>query len=114
LQASFDKYNGYCAAKADADFARPVASLLPLEKGPFYAMQTYPATYNTQGGPRRNGKCQILDAFGQVIPHLYSAGEMGSFYGWMYNGGGNNAEALTTGKIAATNAAAEKPWDAKS
>jgi hypothetical protein len=35
---------------------------------------------------------------------------MGSFYGWMYNGGGNNAEALVTGKIAGTNVAAEKPW----
>jgi monoamine oxidase len=29
----------------------------------------------------------------QPIPNLYSAGEMGSFWGWMYNGGGNNAEA---------------------
>ena len=84
--------------------------MVPLEKGPFYAMKTYPATYNTQGGPKRNGKCQIIDAFGRPIPRLYSSGEMGSFYGWMYNGGGNNAEALVTGKIAGTNVAAEKPW----
>ena len=54
--------------------------LVPLEKGPFYAMKTYPATYNTQGGPKRNGKCQIIDAFGKPIPRLYSGGEMGSFY----------------------------------
>jgi predicted oxidoreductase len=73
-------------------------------------MKTYPATYNTQGGPKRNGKCQIIDAFGQPIPRLYSGGEMGSFYGWMYNGGGNNAEALVTGKIAGMNVVAEKPW----
>jgi hypothetical protein len=28
----------------------------------------------------------------------------------MYNGGGNNAEALCTGQIAGRNAAAAKPW----
>jgi succinate dehydrogenase/fumarate reductase flavoprotein subunit len=110
LKASIDKYNGFCNNKADADFGRPTANLIALQSGPLYAMQTYPATYNTQGGPRRNGKCQIIDAFGQPIPRLYSGGEMGSFYGWMYNGGGNNAEALVTGQIAARNAAAEKPW----
>ena len=105
-----NRYNDFCAKKADVDFGRPASSLVPLEKGPFYAMQTFPATYNTQGGPKRNGKCQVIDAFGAPIPRLYSAGEMGSFYGWMYNGGGNNAEALVTGKIAGANAAAEKPW----
>jgi hypothetical protein len=45
----------------------------------------------------------------QRIPRLYSAGELGSFWGWMYNGGGNNAEALCTGQIAGRNAAAQKP-----
>jgi succinate dehydrogenase/fumarate reductase flavoprotein subunit len=107
---SIVKYNDMCKNKADKEFGRPASSLVPLEKGPFYAMKTYPATYNTQGGPKRNGKCQIIGAFGQPIPRLYSGGEMGSFYGWMYNGGGNNAEALVTGKIAGTNVAAEKPW----
>ena len=110
LAKSIAKYNEFCKNKADTEFERPVASLIPLEKGPFYAMKTYPATYNTQGGPKRNGKCQVLDAFGQPIPRLYSGGEMGSFYGWMYNGGGNNAEALVTGKIAATDVVTLKPW----
>ncbi len=111
LQATLDKYNGFVKNKVDAEFGRPEKNLLPLDKGPFYAMQTYPATYNTQGGPRRNAKCQIVNALGNPIPRLYSAGEMGSFWGWMYNGGGNNAEALCTGQIAARNAAALKPWD---
>jgi succinate dehydrogenase/fumarate reductase flavoprotein subunit len=107
---SIGKYNESCKSKTDTEFGRPGKSLVPIEKGPFYAMQTFPATYNTQGGPKRNGKCQIIDAFGEPIPRLYSGGEMGSFYGWMYNGGGNNAEALVTGKIAGTNVVAEKPW----
>jgi succinate dehydrogenase/fumarate reductase flavoprotein subunit len=109
LAGTLAKYNESCRNKVDPDFSRPAASLIPIEKGPFYAMKTYPATYNTQGGPRRNGKCQVIDAFGNPIPRLYSGGEMGSFFGWMYNGGGNNAEALITGKIAGTNAATEKP-----
>jgi hypothetical protein len=45
----------------------------------------------------------------QPIPKLYSARELGSFWGWTYNGGGNNAEALCTGQIAGRNAAAAKP-----
>jgi len=106
---SVGKYNESCKNKVD-EFERPANTLIPLAKGPFYAMKTYPATYNTQGGPRRNGKCQVLDAFNQPIPRLYSGGEMGSFFGWMYNGGGNNAEALVTGKIAGTNVTKEKPW----
>ncbi len=42
------------------------------------------------------------------IPHL--AGEMGSFYGWLYNGGSNIADCLCTGQIAARNAVAERNW----
>ena len=110
LANSLGRYNEFCRNKKDADFERPAETLVPVEKGPFYAIRTNPATYNTQGGPKRNGKCQVLDAFSRPIPRLYSGGEMGSFYGWMYNGGGNNAEALVTGRIAGANVVDEKPW----
>lgn len=110
LQATVDRYNEYCANGQDPEFERPAETLVPLSQGPFYAVQTYPATYNTQGGPKRNAKCQVVDVWGNPIPRLYSAGEIGSFWGWMYNGGGNNAEALCTGQIAGRNAAAETPW----
>ncbi len=110
LEASVARYNEHCKNQLDADFGRPKRSLAPLEKPPFYCVKFYPATFNTQGGPRRNAKCQVVDPDGQAIPRLYSAGELGSFWGWMYNGGGNNAEALCTGQIAGRNAAAAKPW----
>jgi succinate dehydrogenase/fumarate reductase flavoprotein subunit len=110
LEASLARYNEHCKNRLDADFARPAQSLMAIEKPPFYAVKVYPATYNTQGGPRRNGKCQVVDPDNEPIPRLYSAGELGSFWGWMYNGGGNNAEAMCTGQIAGRNAAAEKPW----
>lgn len=109
LEATVAKYNGYCANKLDPDFARPARSLVSIEKPPFYCVKMYPATFNTQGGPRRNPRCEVVDPDGRPIPRLYSAGELGSFWGWMYNGGGNNSEALCTGRIAGGNAAAEQP-----
>jgi succinate dehydrogenase/fumarate reductase flavoprotein subunit len=103
LEASVARYNEHCAKQMDPDFSRPPKSLVSLEKAPYYAVKLYPATFNTQGGPRRNAKCQVVDPDNQPIQGLYSAGELGSFWGWMYNGGGNNAEALCTGQIAGRN-----------
>ena len=87
-------------------------SSAPLETAPYYALQIYPALINTQGGPRRNDKAQILDAFGEPIPRLYSSGEMGSLWGIIYQGAGNNAESLVFGRIAGENAAKLENWDA--
>ena len=89
-------------------FGRPARNLTAIEKAPFYAVKLFPMMYNTQGGPKRNAKCQVVDPFDQPIPRLYSAGELGSFWGWMYNGGGNNAEALCTGRVAARNILAKR------
>ena len=60
-----------------------------IEVGPFYAMELVPAMVNTQGGPRRNINCEVLDLNDNPIPHLYSAGELGSFFSDNYQGGGN-------------------------
>lgn len=45
------------------------------------------------------------------IPRLYSAGELGSIYGYLYQGTGNIGECLAFGRICARNAVAESPWD---
>ncbi|WP_035057687.1 FAD-dependent oxidoreductase [Desulfuromonas sp. TF] len=79
-----------------------------IENQPFYAMEVYPCLLNTQGGPRRNEKAQVVDVFDAPIPGLYSAGELGSMWGLIYQGGGNIAECLAFGRIAGTNAAREK------
>ena len=109
LEATIARYNENCKKQVDPDFDRPKESLVAIEKPPFYAVKLFPTMVNTQGGPRRNGKCQVVDPNGQPIPRLYTAGELGSFWGWMYNGGGNNAECLCTGQIAARNVVATKP-----
>ena len=49
-------------------------------------------------------------AYGSSIPRLYSAGELGSIYSYLYQGTGNIGECLAFGRIAGRNAAAEQPW----
>jgi succinate dehydrogenase/fumarate reductase flavoprotein subunit len=71
----------------------------------------YPGGPNTQGGPKRNEKSQVVDSNGEPIPHLYAAGELGSVYGFLYpTGGGNLAEMIAFGRLAGESAVAEKPW----
>jgi hypothetical protein len=66
---------------------------------------------NTQGGPRRNERGQIVRPDDTPIPRLYSAGELGSIYSHLYQGTGNIGECLAFGRISARNAVAESPWD---
>ena len=65
---------------------------------------------NTQGGPRRNERAQVVRPDGTPIPRLYSAGELGSIYSYLYQGTGNIGECLAFGRIAGRNAAAEAAW----
>ena len=54
----------------------------------------------------------MLDPFRQVIPRLYSAGEMESICGMIYAIGGLNAgEMLASGRLAGKSAASLVDWD---
>lgn len=92
----------------DAQYELEHDKITPVLTAPFYAVKLVPTMYNTDGGPRRNAKAEILDTNGLVIPHLYSAGELGSIYNYMYNGSGNQGECLVFGQIAGHNASAAK------
>jgi succinate dehydrogenase/fumarate reductase flavoprotein subunit len=111
LRKTIEDYNGYAAAGADLDFGRGAETMAPLVP-PYYAVQTYPNQYNTQGGPKRNAKSQTLDAFDEPIPHLYTVGECGAGYGWVYNGGWNITEAMVTGIWAGNDVVTNEAWDA--
>ncbi len=101
-------YNECCANGYDPIAKRPAEYLLPLETAPYYAFPVRPTNTNTQGGARRNTKCEVVDPDGNPIPHLYSAGEFGSYYADIYNRGGNIAECLFTGPMAGKAAAEVK------
>jgi succinate dehydrogenase/fumarate reductase flavoprotein subunit len=109
LEETVTRWNAHCRAGADADFGR-TKMLSPIQKAPFYAVELSPSMLNTQGGPRRNARAQIVRPDGSPIPRLYSAGELGSIYSYLYQGTGNIGECLAFGRIAGRNAAAEQPW----
>lgn len=97
-------YNSACESGEDA-FERPRESLVPLEGPDFYCVVMYPGGSNTSGGPRRDEKARILDPFGEPIPGLYGAGELGQAYGLLYPAGGSNlSDANCFGRIAAETA----------
>jgi succinate dehydrogenase/fumarate reductase flavoprotein subunit len=102
LERSAADYAEACKTGMD-QFGRRAATLLPLTK-PFYGIPVWPCLLNTQGGPRRNAKAEVLNAWGKPIEGLYSAGELGSLWGALYPGAGNIGEALVTGRIAVRSA----------
>ncbi|MBR2836705.1 MAG: FAD-binding protein [Coriobacteriales bacterium] len=122
LQKTLERYNGFAAQNFDEDFGRGRATndynepvdtlgspddlvtraafdLVPIEP-PYYCVRLYGAILNTQGGPKRSADCEIIDVFGEPIPRLYSAGEMGCEYDYVYNAGGNISEAISSGRRA--------------
>ena len=111
LPATVKKYNNFCKAGEDQDFHKAAEWLQPIEDAPYYAVKLWPGGPNTQGGPQRNSRAQILRVDRNPIPRLYAAGELGSVWGMMYQGGGNIAECIAFGRIAGANASAEKAWE---
>ncbi len=101
------RYNEGCAS-GDDEFGRTVV-LSPVETGPFYGFELGLGIINTQGGPVRNEKYQVVSYDDEVIPRLYAGGEFGSMYTWLYQGSGNVAECIHS-RGAGANAAAEEPW----
>ena len=93
LQASVARYNLDCVSGYDPVFGRSPEHLFPIARAPYYAVEMWPTLFNTQGGPKRNARAQILDVRGQPIKRLYSAGEIGSLWHRNYPGAGRNAAA---------------------
>lgn len=110
LVETVEHYNTACERKSDPDFERKPESMEPIKVGPFYGAELGLNIINTQGGPMRNAQAQILGWNNVPIPRLYGAGELGSFFGHLYQGGSNFPEALAFGRIAGANAAGENTW----
>jgi predicted oxidoreductase len=96
-------YQDACRGGTDR-FGRAADTLTPMAP-PYYCMKLYPGGTNTLGGPQRNENAQIIDAFGQVIPGLYGAGELGGAMGALYPGAGSSiSDGLCFGRIAGRHA----------
>ena len=110
LEKTVQLWNKYCEVGNDPDFGRNPLELVSLDNPPFYAIKLLPGGSNTLGGPRKNSRAQVMNPFGEPIPGLYAAGECGSVFGMLYPaGGGNLAECIAFGRVAAENAVKEKP-----
>jgi succinate dehydrogenase/fumarate reductase flavoprotein subunit len=107
LEVTLTAYDASCAVGRDDEFGRDPATLEAIGAPPYYSIQLWPTLFNTQGGPRRDASCRVINALGRPIPRLFSAGELGSLWHRFYPGAGNVSEALASGRIAGRNAAAD-------
>lgn len=124
LRDAIERWNANCADGHDPDFGRgdsafdrwwgdpylkgqAAATLGPLDRGPFYAVEIHSGCLGTKGGPQvdRHGRC--IDVGGQPIAGLYAAGNaMGSPFGMTYGGaGGTLGPAMVFGYLAGMHAA---------
>jgi succinate dehydrogenase/fumarate reductase flavoprotein subunit len=109
LTKTLSQYNRNCKQGVDPEFGR--AHLEALDTPPYYAIECVLGIINTQGGPRRNAHGQVMDSYGKPIQRLYSGGELGSIWGFLYPGACNLPECLVSGILAADHATSLSPWD---
>ena len=121
MEATVNRWNKSCEAGKDLEFDkgdpnfvpyyRKPANFKPIIGGPLYALEVFPVNLNTQGGMKRNTLGQVIDINDKPIPRLYSAGENGDIWTWLYQCMSNvGAGCYGFGRIAGKNASAEKPW----
>ena len=107
LDGTVSRFNDAAAQRKDLEWGRTPDSTAALVTPPLHRMELTPALVNRQGGARRNKAAQVSDVDGTRIGRLDSAGELGSIYPFLYQGGGNVGECFAFGRIAGTNAAKE-------
>jgi succinate dehydrogenase/fumarate reductase flavoprotein subunit len=110
LAPTIAQWNAACEAGEDTAYGRPPTSMLKIATPPYYWAEVWPVCSNTHGGPVHDAEQRILNAFGEPIPRLFAAGELGGVFGHLYMSGGNLAECFVGGWTAGRNAALLTPW----
>lgn len=106
LAATLAAYNGFVAAKKDAEFGRADMPRA-VAVGPFYAIEITPAVHHTMGGVKIDAEARAISASGAPIAGLWAAGEVtGGVHGGNRLGGNALADIVTFGRIAGSGAAA--------
>ena len=107
LQQTITEYNRYCEKGYDDQYAKDPQYLRPVKKPKFYGLRVFNTAYGTSGGLNVNGKTEVLNSEGEIIPGLYAAGDiiLGEYSGDMVNQGIQSfGFALTTGRMAGKSA----------
>lgn len=114
LTSSVNDYNAMVAAGADVEFQKNEHYLSAIDQGPFYAVAWGHQIVARQalGGLKTDINSRVLDVNNESIPGLYSAGaNTAGIVSRYYPGSGTAVgSALTFGRIAGVNAAAETAW----
>lgn len=100
LQKSIEQFNAAVDANNDEQFHK-TGAMRKIETGPFYIQKVTPSTHHTMGGIKINTNAQVLNQDGQVIPHLYAAGEVtGGIHGTNRLGGNAITDIVVFGRTA--------------
>ncbi len=102
LEETVARYNSFVDSGVDEDFGKE-APMYKIQTPPFYAAWSTPILHDCLTGLRTNGKSQVMDYDGEVIPGLYCAGE--SQGGFAQHGLGR---CLVFGRIAGREAAMDR------
>ncbi len=105
LTGTLGEYNAAARAGRDDRFGRSADTLVPLDTGRLYAIETWPGIAGTTGGPQHNERAQVLRPDGQPVPGLYAAGAVSLVWGHLIEHGGGLTDALVFGRIAGVEAA---------
>ncbi|MBI1181487.1 MAG: FAD-dependent oxidoreductase [Alphaproteobacteria bacterium] len=125
LEKTVERWNANCAEGHDPDFGRgesafdcwwgdpykkgtKAATLGPLVRGPYYAVEVCSGALGTKGGPQTDVHGNVVDIDGNPIPGLYAAGNvMASPFGMTYGGpGGTLGPGMVFGYLSGKHAAA--------
>jgi fumarate reductase flavoprotein subunit len=105
LQASINKYNGFCETQVDTDFGKSYMgmgspNLVPIAQAPYYAVRIYVCTGGTIAGVKTNSDYQVLRGNGSIIKGLYAGGETSNreMYAYAYSSGSGVGYALASGR----------------
>lgn len=106
LVTTMDTFNAGVVSGKDA-FDKEAATLVAVNKGPFYAIKNYPRTMGTFGGVKIDENYRVVKEDGSIINNLYAGGEAANryLYNQVYMTGSAVQYALTSGRLSGEHAA---------